>query len=238
MACRTLLLKLEKAGYITLPPARTHSRKASQNRAIQYVFHSTSPIQTDLQELLPIQIETVRDAETKALFNCLLSCYHYRGYRVTVGQNMKYLVADRKGNPLACLLFGSAAWKIKPRDSFIGWDAETRKRNLYFITNNMRFIILPWVLVPRLASHILGRIARRISADWVDRYGHPLYLLESFVERDRFRGTCYKAANWICVGQTKGRTRNDRYNSIRVPVKDIYLYPLSKNFRKLLTHES
>jgi hypothetical protein len=135
-------------------------------------------------------------------------------------------------------MFGSAAWKVKPRDYFIGWSTEARKRNLHFITNNMRFLILPWVRVPHLASHILARMARRISSDWIARYGHPVHLLETFVEQERFHGTCYKAANWIHVGQTKGRTRNDCDNSIRAPIKNVYLYPLSKNFRNLLRHES
>jgi hypothetical protein len=134
-------------------------------------------------------------------------------------------------------LFGSAAWKTRPRDSFIGWDIDTRKSNLHLITNNMRFLILPWVRVPHLASHILGRIARRISGDWIDKYGHPIYLLETFVERDRFQGTCYKAANWVHVGQTQGRTRNDRDNSIRVPVKDVYLYPLGRSSLRRLNCE-
>lgn len=237
MACRSLLLKLEKAGYIALPPRRHPPGNTSRNQPSQYVFHNTSPIQTDLKALTPIQINAVRAPQIKALFNCLLSYYHYMGYHGTVGQNMKYLVADREGNPLACLLFGSAAWKIKPRDSFIGWDVATRKRNIHLITNNQRFLILPWVRVSHLASHILGHITKRISADWMARYGHPIYLLETFVQRDRFRGTCYKAANWIYVGQTKGRTRNDRDHSIRVSIKDIYLYPLSKNFRQDLTNE-
>jgi hypothetical protein len=144
---------------------------------------------------------------------------------------------DNNRTPLACLLFGSAAWKTRPRDSFIDWTSATRKRNLHFITNNMRFLILPWVKVPHLASHILGRIAKRISSDWVEKYGHPIYLLETFVERDRFRGTSYRAANWMCVGHTRGRTRNDRDNSIRVPVKDIYLYPLCRDFRRYLNCE-
>ena len=112
---------------------------------------------------------------------------------------MKYMVFDREQNPLACLLFGSAAWKCAPRDDFIGWNAETRKANLKFLTNHMRLLVLPWVMVPHLASHILGRVARRISAGWIEKYGHPIYLLETFVERDRFRGTCYRAAKFWLV---------------------------------------
>ena len=147
---------------------------------------------------------------------------------------MKYMVFDREDRPLACLLFGSAAWKIAPRDEFIGWDVDTRKTNLNLITNNMRFLILPWVKVQHLASHILGKVARRISSDWIKRYSHPIYMLETFVEKERFRGTSYQAANWILCGQTKGRSRNDRYKTLRVPIKDIYLYPLVKRFRNAL----
>jgi hypothetical protein len=150
---------------------------------------------------------------------------------------MKYLVFDRKQNPLACLLFGSAAWKCAPRDDFIGWNVETRKANLHLVTNNMRFLILPWVRVPHLASHILGTVARHISSDWMKKYGHPIYLLETFVERDCFQGICYQAANWICVGQTKGRSRNG-HPGLKVPIKDIYLYPLTKRFREALSHEA
>ena len=147
---------------------------------------------------------------------------------------MKYLIFDREDRPLACLLFGSAAWKTLPRDEFIGWNVSARKANLNLITNNMRFLILPWVKVPHLASHILGKVARRISSDWIKRYSHPIYMLETFVEKERFHGTCYRAANWTWVGQTKGRSRNDRYTTLKVPIKDIYLYPLVKRFREAL----
>ena len=148
---------------------------------------------------------------------------------------MKSLVFDREQNPLACLLFGSTAWKGAPRDDFIGWDGKTRKANLKFLTNNMRLLILPWVVVPHLASHILGRVAKRISDDWMEEYGHPIYLLETFVERYRFQGICYRAANLICVGQTKERSHNDRYHSLEVAIKDVYLYPLIKRFREVLS---
>lgn len=148
---------------------------------------------------------------------------------------MKYRLYDRKSLPVACLLFGSAAWKTAPRDEFIGWNASRRQgRHLSFITNNMRFLILPRVMVPHLASHILGRISRRLSHDWLQKYGHPIYMLETFVEQERFRGTCYKAANWIHVDQTQGRSRNDRYAKLQVPIKDVYVYPLTPHFREEL----
>jgi hypothetical protein len=160
--------------------------------------------------------------------------YHYLGLQNTVGENLKYLVTDGAGREVACLLFGSAAWSCKPRDAFIGWDRETRRRNLQRLSNNTRFLILPWVRVPHLASHVLSRIVRRLRADWVERYGHPLDLVETFVDRERFRGTCYRAANWVHVGETTGRSREDRHHTLQVPVKDVYVYPLRPDFRDLL----
>jgi hypothetical protein len=198
------------------------------------VPHDTAPIACFLTDLEPVSVHLVENTDLLDLFQCLLSRYHYLGFRSTVGENMKYLVFDHKQNPLACLLFGSAAWKCAPRDEFIGWDDETRKANLHLVTNNMRFLILPWVRVPHLASHILGRVARRISLDWMGRYGHPIYLLETFVERDCFRGICYQAANWIRVGQTSGRSRNG-HPGLKVPIKDVYLYPLIRGFREVLS---
>jgi len=232
MACRTLLLKLEQRGYITLPGRRCPGR-GSRKVSIPYVPHKTAPIACSLSDLEPVSIQLVEDAGLLGLFQCLLVRYHYLGFRSTVGENMKYLVFDRQQNPLVCLLFGSAAWKCAPRDDFIGWNAETRKGNLKFLTNQMRFLVLPWVRVPHLASHILGRVARRINGDWMKKYGHPIYLLETFVERDCFQGVCYQAANWICVGQSTGRSRNG-HPGLKVPIKDIYLYPLIKRFRDSL----
>lgn len=238
MACRSFLLKLERGGYITLPPSQKSPGTSLRNRSIPYVAHQRAAITGSLDTVAPVHIESVEKTSLPGLFKCLLAWYHYLGFSGAVGENMKYMVFDREHNPLACLLFGSAAWKSAPRDNFIGWDADTRKANLTLLTNNMRFLILPWVMVPHLASHIVGKVARRISSDWLLKYGHPVYLLETFVERERFRGTCYQAANWIYVGQTRGRGRNDRYATLKVPIKDIYLYPLTKRFRETLTHEA
>jgi len=234
MACRSFLLKLERRGYLTLPPRLYSYRKIRKRLPCPYVPHQTTPIAGKLSRLTPLRIEVVKKKDLLRLFKCLLSSYHYLGFTGTVGENLKYLVFDKKDNPLACLLFGSAAWKTFPRDNFIGWDEARRRANLHFLTNNMRFLILPWVKVPHLASHLLGRVARRISSDWMKRYHHPIYMLETFVEKKRFRGTSYQAANWIYVGESKGRSRNDRYRSLRVPIKDIYLYPLLKKFRNAL----
>jgi len=234
MACRSFLLKLEKQGHINLPKARNPSGAAKKK--IFFVEHNTTPVETILKELLPV---TVRPAEKdeRDLYHFLLDRYHYLGYNLTVGQNIKYMAFDRTGRPLSCLLFGSAAWKCADRDSFIGWSHRAREKNINLVTNNMRFLILPWVKVPYLASHILSQVARRINKDWLLKYGHPVYLLETFVEQERFPGTCYRAANWIYAGQTTGRSRNDRYSTLKVPLKAVYLYPLGKKFREVLSSE-
>lgn len=171
------------------------------------------------------------------MFSCLLDEHHYLGYKTTVGENLKYMVVDRGERIVACLLFGSAAWKTAPRDVFIGWSAASRQKNINLITNNTRFLILPWVRVPHLASHVLSLIQKRINNDWMEKYNHPVWALETFVDTTRFKGICYKAANWMCLGQTQGRGRQDRYHNIQASVKDVYFYPLSSNFREALGHE-
>jgi hypothetical protein len=237
MACRSMLLKLEAKGYITLPARSSFPLNGLQHRSIPDINPDTTSIAASLRDLLPLSIEIVKGKDSLALFCHLLSRYHYLGYSVTVGESMKYLIKDKFGRPLSCILFGSSAWKVACRDGYLGWSKECRVRNLFLVTNNMRFLVLPWVTVAHLASHILGRIARRIRKDWVERYGHTVVLLETFVDISRFRGTCYRAANWRYAGQTKGRSRNDRYNDLRVPVKDVYLYPLTPHFREILADE-
>ncbi len=237
MACRTMLLKLERLGYLRLPAARSVCLGNSV-RIRTPVAHSTTRIACLLRDLSPLHIDVVRDTATSQLFKHLLTEYHYLGFSGTVGENMKYIVYDHLQRPLACLLFGSAAWKVFSRDEWIGWKPPLRQANLHFVTNNMRFLILPWVQVPHLASHLLAGIARRINGDWIRRYGHPIHLLETFVEQDRFRGTCYRAANWIRVGQTQGRSRNDTDRILNVPVKDVYLYPLIPNAREVLSRQT
>ena len=235
MACRTLLLKLERRGQIRLPARQRPSPNALRNRQRIEVAHDQSPITGELSSLRPLCIEALGERHPDlVLFRFLLQRYHYLGLRNGVGENLKYLARDRQGRALACLLFGSAAWKAKARDAFIGWDAACRQRHLARLTNNTRFLILPWVRVPHLASHLLSQVARRLGADWVVKYGHPIELLETFVDRDRFRGACYRAAGWRHVGATTGRSRNDVDNTLRVPVKDIYLLPLTANFRRRL----
>jgi hypothetical protein len=180
-----------------------------------------------LEELQPVRLELLSAGSAGAtLFRFLLQRYHYLGHRTCVGENLKYLARDRQGRPVACLLFGSAAWKAAARDHWIGWEPQQRRRNLHLLTNNMRFLVVPWAKVPHLASHVLAQVTSRLSADWQAKYGHPIYLVETFVECARFRATCYRAAGWNPLGLTTGRTRNDEGTGRRVPIKAIYVRPL------------
>jgi len=235
MAARTLLLKMEQRGLVALPARRRLSPNRMCHKQIRPLPHPTDPIIGSLSQLQPLHIQELsRRPEALPLFDWLLHQYHYLGYTSAVGQNVKYLVWDRQGRALACLLFGAAAWKTQGRDAFIGWTAAQRQAQLHQVANHSRFLILPWVRVPGLASHLLGRVARRIAADWQGRYGHRVALLETFVEQGRFRGSCYRAANWIWVGRTQGRTRQDRRHVLQAPVKDVWVYPLQADFRKVL----
>jgi len=236
MACRSLLLKLERAGHIRLPARRGPSVNGRRHRVVPEVEHSREPITEPLRGLLPLDIAGVGPrAGDAALLRSLIAQYHYLGIGSVAGENLKYLVRARHGRLLGGLYFAGAAWRCAGRDRYIGWADEARKRNLPWVANNTRFLLLPWVEVRNLASHLLSRLAGRISRDWTAKYGHGLYALETFVERSRFTGACYRAANWRRVGQTTGRTRNDVLN--RGPlagVKDVYVYPLAKNFRSAL----
>lgn len=235
MACRSLLVKLEDMGEIRLP-ARRGGRPNHRGYRIVEIAHDRTPIECDLKALQPVRIERLpaRDPQL-TLFKFFLRNYHYLGLQTCVGETIKYMAYDGQGRVVACMLFGSAAWKAKARDAFIGWDTGSRRRNLSLLTNNSRFLVLPWVRVKNLASHILGKVSGRLSADWMEKYGHPIYLLETFVERERFRGTCYRAAGWQHVGVTTGRSRNDVKQTLSVPVKDIFLYPLHSDFRGRLS---
>ena len=235
MACRSLLLQLQVRGLITLPARQRASVNGQRNRRVVEVSYDTTPLQAPLQALQPLRVEPLRPGSPDlGLFQGLLQRYHYLGQRNSVGENLKYLVRDRQGRPLACVLFGSAAWQCAPRDAFLGWSPEQRRRHLGRLTNNTRFLIVPWVRVPHLASHILSLVTRRLSSDWQDKYGHPIHLLETFVERDRFAGTCYRAAGWIAVGVTTGRGRNGPGRASQGPVKEVYLQALSADFRRRL----
>jgi hypothetical protein len=236
ISCRDLLRALDKAGRINLPAPKSVTRQNSR-RDITHLEHDTAAITCRLDHLRPLTVELVEKGDGLAEFKSLISQYHYLGFDRTVGENMKYIVRSKGGAPLACLLFGSAAWSCRDRDIYIGWNREQRSAGLYLLTNNTRNLIVPWVTVPNLASHTLALVARRLSLDWEKKYGHPIHLVETFVECGRFRGSCYKAANWICVGRTTGRGRDDRVHARALPEKDIYLMPLSHHWRKNLLAE-
>lgn len=224
MACRNLLLKLEAQGQIRLPTRRTASVNGLRNRQPPPIDHAPEPIDCPLKALQTVRLQPLAEGSSEALlFRFLLQRYHYLGHRNCAGENLKYLALDSRGRPLACLLFAAAAWKAAARDRWIGWSGEQRRRNLGLIANNTRFLILSWVHVPHLASHLLGQVTARLSADWQQKYGHPIYLVESFVEQPRFTGLCYRVAGWVQVGLTTGRTRNDDGLRPRAPIKAIYL---------------
>jgi len=233
MACREILVTLHRKGLINLPPGKHDGRNLKRNRSVPVVEIDQSPLKEKLSNLPSVKLKMVRNTNLKPLYNSLIQQHHYLGYRQIVGNHLKYIAFIDK-RPVACLGWGSAAWSVKSRDSSIGWDKFTKEKNLHFMANNTRFLILPWVSVKYLASKILALNAKRISDDWIKVYNHPLYLLETFVEKDRFKGTCYKAANWICVGQTKGIAKRGNYHLFHGNIKDVYLYPLRKDFREKL----
>ncbi len=237
LACRQLLLKLEEKGRIKLPPPLQKTRQPGYKNKTKIPDNlNKSPISGKLNELPLISFDMVRGKKDETLFNGLIGEFHYLGYHQGNGQQLKYIVYSQD-RIIAAIGFAAAAYKTAPRDNYIGWDEHTRKRNLVKVVNNNRFLILPWVNVKNLASYILGYISRNLKKDWHNYHRTDIALMETFVETGRFQGTCYKAANWKYLGKTKGRTRNDRYTQIKAPIKDIYVYPLTKNFSKVLTDE-
>jgi hypothetical protein len=235
VVCRGLLLMLERAGQIELPPVRRHirgQRRTGRPRP-EAVLIDTTPLAMPLKELGPVEIQQVRRTADEPLFNSLMESHHYLGYEQPVGEHLKYLVRAQ-GRPVACLAWSSAPRHLGSRDRFIGWSGEARRRNIRFIAYNTRFLILPWVAVPYLASHILSRIARRLSPDWEHLYQHPIYFLETFVDPERFRGTCYRAANWVVLGRTTGRGKDDHTNRPNRSIKEVLAYPITPRFRQLL----
>ncbi len=233
MSCRDMLRALDKAGKITLPLPK---QKPTRPSVVKHMVHDETPVTEILKDLRPLRVEIMSSKTDLAQFKSYIDQYHYLGFSRFIGERMAYMIHSCDGRPLACLLFGSAAWSCKDRDQYMGWNKEQRKGRLNLLTNNVRFLIFPWVSVPHLASHILSLITQRVSRDWERKYGHPVVLLETFVER-RFKGTSYKAANWIHVGSTTGRGRDGGHNNAILPVKEVYLYPLLSAWRTPLLRD-
>jgi len=235
MVCRGLMLALHRVGLIELPPPQWWPRHPLARRAVPAALDiDRSPLDGDIESLAPLRFEQVRRSASEPLFNSLIQQHHYLGYMQPVGEHLKYLVFAQD-RPVACLAWSSAPRHLGCRDRFLGWSPETRRRNIHLIAYNQRLLILPWVRVPHLASHVLGHMARTLSADWQSVYGHPLYYLETFVDPERFRGTCYRAANWIVVGRTTGRGKADQTHCPNRPQKEILGYPLCRRYRECLS---
>ena len=234
MVCRCLLLHLERSGYITLPQKHgTPPNPLAHRKKPAAIKIDESPIARKLSEIKPIRIIQVRRSLLEKLFNSLIEQHHYLGYTQPVGEHLKYIVflQDR---PIACFAFSSAPRHIGCRDRFIGWSKELRQKNLHLITYNTRFLIFDWVRIENLASYLLARMAKTISDDWEKNYHHPIYFLETFVDTERFTGACYKAANWLLLGKTTGRGKNDQTGKANRSIKAVFGYPLVKDFRKYL----
>lgn len=233
MVCRSLLLHLHRAGLIELPAKRF---SPPNNVVARSAPAPSLPLweqsrQCSLGQLGELEIRQVRRTAEDPLFGQLMEGHHYLRYTQPVGEHLKYLVFAG-GDPIAALAWSSAPRHLAARDRFIGWPPEVRRRHLHLIAYNTRFLILPWVRVRYLASHLLGRVARQISEDWQTLYAHPVHLLETFIDPARFRGTCYRAANWICLGLTTGRGHNARTSRRDQPRKELWVHPLSEDFRR------
>lgn len=238
MVCRSLLLLLESKGFIKLPATKvTPPNPLGNRKEPARVTIDKTPIHCSLADLLPITLKQVRRTPFEKIFNGLVSEYHYLGYTQPVGEHLKY-VAFASDRPIACLAWGSAPWYIGVRDRFIGWTKKTRENNLHLIANNLRFLILPWVQTPCLASYLLALNRRCIPRDWQNLYGHSVYLLESFVDTERYKGVCYQADNWICVGQTTGLGKLSKSRQPALSKKAVYVYPLARHFRRELCHDA
>ena len=235
MVCRGLMLMLHRQGLIELPAVRRVTRNPMIERTRPaLVSVDETPLQASFAELGALTLRQVRRTPEEALFNSLLQQHHYLGYTQPVGEHLKYLVYAGE-RPIACVAWCSAPRHLGSRDRFIGWEPKARLANIRLLAYNTRFLILPWVKVPHLASHLLGRMARVLSADWQRLYGHPIHFLETFVDPQRFRGTCYRAANWIYLGITTGRGKDAPTAKPNRPIKDVLGYPLVKDFRRRLS---
>lgn len=234
MVCRSLLLLLESKGYIKLPARKftPHNPLAKRKKPSKAIVDQT-PIQCAVGQLPPINLEQVRRTAFEKLFNGLISDYHYLGYTQPIGEHLKY-IAFAGEHPIACLAWGSSPWYIGARDRFIGWSKEERENNLHLIANNLRFLILPWIDVSCLASYLLALNRRCLSREWQRLYHHPIHLVETFVDTEKYQGTCYKADNWICVGKTTGLGKLSKSRHPMLSKKDVYIHPLTRRFGREL----
>ncbi len=235
MVCRSLLLLLESKGLIKLPPRKCQPKNPLANRSKPpKVEVDQTPIECRISDT-SVNLAQIRRTPFEKMFNSLVDRYHYLGYTQPVGEHLKY-IAFFNDRPIACLSWGSAPWHIGARDRFIGWSADVRRRNLHLIATNTRFLILPWVQISCLASSLLAANRRQLSRDWQRIYHHPIHLVETFVDTERFGGTCYKADNWICAGNTTGRGKGGKSNKAVLSIKAVYVHALSKNFHGHLCH--
>jgi len=234
MLCRGMMLALDRAGRIELPPVRRKNpNPLAERRSPARPLIDTTPLSATLADLRPLEFRLVRRTPEEAIFNGLIEHYHYLHYTQPVGEHLKYIVYA-KSRPVACLAWSSAPRHLGPRDRHIGWSAQARRANIRYIAYNSRYLILPWIDVPHLASHILGRMAAMVPRDWERIYGHRIYYLETFIDPERSRGTCYRAANWIVLGLTTGRGKNSNSHKPNRSLKQVLGYPLEKQFRRRL----
>lgn len=234
MSCRVAMLRMLADGLIELPPPQTRNNNGKPyRRRTPQAEPELLAVVGSAGRLVDLNLEPVTGGRQSHLWNEYIDRYHYLGYQPLPGAQLRYM-ARANGGVLALLGFGAAAWKTAPRDRFIGWTAPQRERRLHLVVNNARFLILPWVRCRNLASRLLSLATRRLAEDWQQRYGYRPVLLETFVETPRFRATCYKASNWIYLGETQGRGKLDVKNQARLPKKAIWVYPLVKDFRRQL----
>jgi hypothetical protein len=236
MVCRGLMLALDRAGHIQLPPIRKRPPNPFVTRARPELVTSVdeSPIRCSLRELGEVTLREVRRTDEEKLCCSLLETYHYLKYTQPVGEHLKYMVYAQN-RAIACFTWSSAPRHLKPRDRYIGWPLPKQREHLRLLAYNSRFLILPWVTVPHLASHLLGRVTRRLSEDWQQKYNHPIYFVETFVDPERNRGTCYRAANWVELGMTQGRGKDAPTWEQNRSKKQVLGLPLVRNFRKRLS---
>jgi Domain of unknown function (DUF4338) len=234
MVCRGLMLHLHCAGQIELPPVRQRSANPlAERRKPAAVEVDTRPLEGRLAEIGALEFRSVRRTPEEALFNGLLEQYHYLRYKQPVGEHLKFLV-HAGARPIACFAWSSSAHYLGCRDRFLGWSDAARRKNIHLLAYNPRFLLLPWVRIRFLASHLLARMTGMLSAEWECVYGHPIYFVETFIDPERYRGTCYRAANWRVLGRTTGRGKNAWSKKPNRPIKEVLGYPLTPRFRELL----